>query len=408
MARGEQRIGVGSVVSLTALLASLLTLALLSAALAGAAETAATGNTTLVVSAGKAKKLDKRGISFGGIQGALSDGRETRLQIVGGTVGATAAQLLHSGGLRLIAGEGRERRVVRLTGLQTVLGAESTLRGKLKGKERVLFELAPKPGALALDGLRGTASLGGANLFWDKAVARAISRRLGVDLPKGRFGTVRSSAVARGVDTPVSGPISNEPPLLARPATAVNLTGATVTWWVRSSWINYVATGAGTSAIEGAVPGAAIAESGHPCLDDSGGETVPRVYDFSFPLVSGWYDPPTGIAAIYGSGGVHFSFPGHGIELTARNPEIELNGASSRAIFRLKGSGSTAYPDARAALLDLHPIGAPVEGPPGTFTYVASSLRGSLTPDGLKVFGGFYSPPTNHGFGCFAVSFSTG
>jgi hypothetical protein len=407
ISRGQRRIGVGSVVSLTALLASLLAL-VLGPATAAAAETAATGNTTLVVSPGKAKKLEKRGVSFSGIGGALSDGREIRLQIVGGTVGAGEARLVHSGGLRLLAGEGRERRVVRLTGLETVLGAESTLRGKLKGKERALFELKAKPGAPALDGLRGTASLGNTNLFWDRDAARAISKRLGVDLPKGRFGTVRSSAVARAADTPVSGPISNEPPLLARPATAVNISGATVTWWVRSSWINYVATGAGTSAIEGAVPGAAIAESGHPCLDDSGGETVPRVYDFTFPFVSGWYDPPTGTSAIYGSGGVHFSFPGHGIELTARNPEIELNGTASRAIFRLKGSGSTAYPDARAALLDLHPLGAPVESPPGTFTYAASSLRGSLTADGLKVFGGFYSPPSNHGFGCFAVSFSTG
>lgn len=392
----------------TALLAAFaLALVLLSAAPAGAAETTATGNTTLVVSPGKARKLDKRGISFGGIRGALGEGRETRLQIVAGTVAGTEAQLAHSGGLRLVAGMGRARRVVRLTGLKTTLGAESALRGKLKGKERVLFQLKAKPGALALDSLRGTASLGNADLFWDKDAAQAISRQLGVDLPKGRFGMVRSSAVVRAADTPVSGPISNEPPLLARPATAVNISGATVTWWVRSSWINYVATGAGTSAIEGAVPGTAIAESGHPCLDDSGGETVPRVYDFTFPFVSGWYDPPTGTTAIYGSGGVHFSFPGHGIELTARNPEIEFNGAASRAIFRLKGSGSTAYPDARAALLDLHPIGAPVESPPGTFTYTASSLRGSLTADGLKVFGGFYSPPSNHGFGCFAVSFST-
>jgi hypothetical protein len=376
------------------------------AAVPAAAGAAATGNTTLVVGAGKAKVLKQRGIAFSGIGGALTEGREVRLQISGGSIGTSGAELTNSGGLRLIAGEGRGRRVVRLTDLRTQLGAQSTLTGALGGKQRILFDLLPKPGTLALDGLRGTAALNGARLRWHKGVAGAISRRLGVELPKGALGSARVGA-ATGADTPVAGPVSsNEPPRLARPAGAVDVTGATVTWHVRSSWINYVASGNGTTAIDSAVPAAPSLEKDHPCLDDEGGDPQPRVYSYTFPFAEGWYDKPTGAGAIYTSGGTHFSYAGHGIDLITRNPEIELNGSASRAIFKLSGAGSTAYRDTRASILDLSLSEAPVEGPAGTFAF-AKPIKSHLTADGLSIFGGFYSPPTNHGFGCFSVSFAT-
>ncbi|HWM62541.1 MAG TPA: HtaA domain-containing protein [Solirubrobacterales bacterium] len=390
-----------------ALLSTLaLTATLAVPATAGAAET--TGNTTLVVSAGKAKALAKRGIVLRGIRGASTEGRETRLQVSGGAIGDGAAQLANDGALRLVAGEDRARRVVRLTGLQTQLGPSSYLSANLRGKRRALFDLEPrKGGTLSLDGLRGIASLHGARLVWRRATARTIGRRLGAAIPRGTLGTVRVSAVGTATDTPKSGPLgSSELALLARPASAVEVTGATVTWHVRSSWINYVDTGAGTSAIEGAVPGAATPEDDHPCLDDAGGDPEPRVYSYTFPFANGWYDRPSGIGAIYAGGGTHFSFPGHGIDLVTRHPEIEINGGASRAIFRLNGGGSTDYGDARAALLDLSLTEAPVEGPAGTFTF-ANEIKGHLTADGLSVFGGFYAPPNNHGFGCFSVSFST-
>lgn len=384
-----------------------LMLALAVPATAGAAET--TGNTTLVVSAGKAKALAKRGITLSGIRGASTEGRETRLQVSGGAIGDDGAHLSNDGALRLVAGEGRKRRVIRLTGLQTKLGPASFLSANLRGKRRVVFDLEPrKGGALSLDGLRGIASLHGARLVWRRATARAIGRRLGAAIPKGALGTVKVSAVGTATDTPKSGPLStggDELPLLARPSSAIDVTGATVTWHVRSSWINYVDTGAGTTAIEGAVSGAAVPEDDHPCLDDAGGNPEPRVYSYTFPFANGWYDRPSGTAALYTSGGTHFSFPGHGIDLVTRNPEIEINGGSSRAIFRLDGSGSTSYGNARAAILDLSLTEAPAESPPGTFTFV-NEIKGRLTADGLSVFGGFYAPPDNHGFGCFSVSFT--
>ena len=391
-----------------ALLSTLaLTAALAAPASAGAAE--ATGNTTLVVSAGKAKVLAKRGIELSGVRGAATEGRETRLQVADGAIGDGAAQLANDGALRLVAGKGRARRVVRLTGLQTQLGPSSYLSANLRGKRRVVFDLEPrKDGTLSLDGLRGIASLHGARLVWRRATAKAIGKRLGATIPKGALGTVKVSAVGTATDTPKSGPLSStELPLLARPASAIDVTAATVTWHVRSSWINYVATGAGTTAIEGAVPGPATPEDAHPCLDDAGGDPEPRVYGYTFPFANGWYDRSSGTAALYTGGGTHFSFPGHGIDLITRNPEIEINGGMSRAIFRLDGSGSTDYGNARAAIIDLSPTAAPVEGPPGTFTF-AKEIKSYLSADGLSVFGGFYAPPSNHGFGCFSVSFQAG
>ena len=39
-----------------------------------------------------------------------------------------------------------------------------------------------------------------------------------------------------------------------------------------------------------------------------------------------------------------------------------------------------------------------------TLTY--SLMRGTLTPDGVNVFAGFYPPPDNDEFGCVSVEFT--
>jgi Htaa len=373
---------------------------------AGAVE--ATGNTTLVVSAGKAKVLAKRGIRLAGIRGATTEGRETRLQVAGGTIGSDAASLNNEGALRFLAGNGRSRRVVKLTGLQTRLGPNPSLSGKLKGKgkPRVLFDLRAQPAALSLDGLRGTASLRNARLVWRRGGANVVGKRLGVRIPKGALGTLRASAVAAtGADTPVSGPIDTEPPLLARPASAVDVTGATVTWHVRDSWIAYANSEVLPAALDGVAPGAKKPEADHVCPDNPA-DRGEFVFDFTFPFANGWYDPPSGTTALYTGGAVQYRYPSRGINLTTRNPEIEINGAASRVIVRLQGSESTSYPDSRTAMLNLNLTGAPVESPPGTFTY-SNPIRSSLDPNGQSIFAGFYPPP-NNGFGCFSISFSTG
>jgi hypothetical protein len=398
-----------------------LTLVLGSATPAGAAEPV--GSATLTVSAGTMKTLEQRSIRLSGVGGASGEGRRTRLQVTGGTIGDGVAQLSASGSLKLTVlegekpgvvgserGSGRKRRAVKLTGLRIELGLRrSTLSAKLGKHRRVIFDLEAN-GPPSIDAAKGAAQLRGARLVWRRAAARALDNRLDAHVPRGALGsfevsvaTVLSGGPGGGI--PQSGPISNEPPLLARPAGAVDVTAATLAWHVRDSWIRYVNSQEAPQPLEGAVAEPAIAESSHPCPDRPSVTNPTLVYSYDFPFANGWYDAASGTAALYYGGGVRFSYPAHGIDVAARNPEIEINGGASRAIFRLRGQGETPYPDQRASLLSLVPS-TPIQGSPGSFGF-AAPIRGALTDDGQTVFAGFYPPPGN-GFGCFSISFSTG
>lgn len=207
--------------------------------------------------------------------------------------------------------------------------------------------------------------------------------------------------------TPSSGPLGNEPPVLARPATAVDVSGVQVSWFPRDSWIRYVSSGgaAGDGILfSGGALG--INSTASQCPDRPAESDAQLPYRVDFAPRSGWYDAASGSAGIYGAGGVTFRWQGHGIDLTAADPEVEINGAASRTIFRFQGSGNTPFPNQRAALVGLDLSGQPAVSNGGkTFTY--SLMRGRLTADGIKVFAGFYTPPDNDQFGCVSVSFTT-
>lgn len=209
-----------------------------------------------------------------------------------------------------------------------------------------------------------------------------------------------------GVDGPSSGPISAEPPLLARPASAVDVSGVKVSWAPRDSWVRYassgVAAGDGILLSNGAVGTNSTAS---PCPDRTSESDAQLPYSIEFAPQASWYDPASGVAGIYGQGSVTFRWAAHSIDLTASDPEIEINGASSRAIFRFSGSGGTAYPDQRASLVSLDLSGKPtVSGDGKTLAY--DLMRATLTPDGVNVFAGFYNPPDNDEFGCVSVEFT--
>ena len=52
---------------------------------------------------------------------------------------------------------------------------------------------------------------------------------------------------------------------------------------------------------------------------------------------------------------MNFRYCGHGIDFDVKDPEIEINGAASRAIFRLDGRRNTPYGNKRGVLVDLAP-----------------------------------------------------
>jgi Htaa len=224
---------------------------------------------------------------------------------------------------------------------------------------------------------------------------------------RGKRGRDGGGKAPAGVGDVKAGPISAEPPLLARPASAVDVSGVSIAWHPRDSWLRYVSSGVGSGdgilLSNGAVGTNATSS---PCPDRPSNSDAQLPYTVEFAPKASWYDPASGTAGIYGQGGVGFRWASHSIDLTASDPEIEINGSASRAIFRFSGSSGTAYPDQRAALVGLDLSGKPTVGADGrTFTY--DLMRGRLTADGVNVFAGFYTPPTNDEFGCVSVSFTT-
>jgi Htaa len=205
---------------------------------------------------------------------------------------------------------------------------------------------------------------------------------------------------------PTSAPIEGEPSVLARPASAVTVSGVQLSWMPRDSWVRYLSSG--TAAVDGVVPGGgatAVPSLTSPCPDRPAETGVALIYTINFPAKESWYDPLSGEAGIYGTGNVAFRYTAHAINLTAAEPEIEINGASSRAIFRFSGSGGTPYPNQRVALESLETAGRPTVSPDGkALTY--NLMRGRLTEDGEKVFAGFYTAPSDNEFGCLSTTFT--
>jgi hypothetical protein len=207
-----------------------------------------------------------------------------------------------------------------------------------------------------------------------------------------------------GGSAPHSEPVSGEAAVFARPVTARNVEDVTLTWYPRDSFVAYLATGTGAEDGVHAAEGATTVESvGSPCPVSPSASAPALPYTVNFAPRESWFDPASGLGAINGGGSVLFRYKAHTIDLVGAEPEIQLNGARSLAIFRFSGSEGTPYPDQRVALESLA-IGTPTVTNEGR-TYTYSLMRGTLTPDGEKVFAGFYPAP-NNGFGCLSASFT--
>jgi Htaa protein len=387
--------------------------ALAAASSPGAA--ASTGTTTIELKGKAAKSLRTQGVRIGTFGGAKRRRARLVLPVAGGLVSSTAL-LNQNGGVRLSRRADGRRRSVELRRLQVRLGRSSRIIGRIGDRRFTLFAVKAPAARLSLDSRTGAASLRGGTLSVTRRAAVAVKRRLRLRrLPRGAFGRLTVDALVGGSagggpgsgsggpggGPPASGPIGDEPPVLARPATAVNVTGAQITWHVKPSWIRYINTGEGTTPFGGASGDPADAT---PECGDGAEPPVPLVYAFHFPFANGWYDPPTKTAGVYFGGGVNFSYRMHGIDLDTKEPEVEINGASSRAIFRFDGRQSTRPGNKRAVLVDLDTAASPpVEGP-GTVSY--DRIPGTIPADGgsASVFAGFYAPGER--FGCVSISFT--
>jgi Htaa len=326
------------------------------------------------------------------------------------TLGKRAATVRLRGGIVLSAG----KRKAQLRQLRVrVRGKRTAVSGRIGGQKVALFSGQGTRRAALLPA-EHQVRLVGSQLRLTAAAARVLRERLRLEtIGAGEVGSLRldarrANAPSSTGQAPVAGPISSEPPLLARPATAVDVSGVEVTWFPRDSWIRYVSTGTGPA--DGIFTGngaSATTSTESPCPDRPASSSALLPYSINFTPAPSWYDPASGTAGIYGTGDVAFRWASHTIDLGASNPEIEITGASSRAIFRFSGSGGTPYPNQRADLLSLDMAAGPtaVSGDGKTFSY--EFVRGTLTANGVNVFAGFYTPPDNDEFGCVSVKFTT-
>lgn len=417
--------------------AALALTALAAAAAAAPAGAARTGATTIELGGAAAKALSAQSVRISAQRPARASAKRIVLPVARGTI-AAGATLRHGGSVTFRSRSNGRTRSARLTAWETKLGAAgSTVTAKL-GRSRVtLLTIAAPRRRVSIDKSAGTARLTGGTARLTPAGARALRRALGLRrLPAGPLGSAKVTASvgptaprppAPGTPNPGGGggttpddpnaprapPITNEPPLLARPAAAVPITGARLTWWARDSWIAYLSgdalapagtTGTSTSGGAAAAQGQPILAAQHICQDAPRPETGPLTYAFDFPFKDGWYDQASGVAGVYFSGTVRFVRADHGIDMTGGDPEIEINGAASRSIFRFGGRANTRLGDKRGVLTTLDVARAQRTVDPATRTIAYGPILGTLAGGSSDSFAGFYS--AGEGYGCVQLSFS--
>jgi hypothetical protein len=372
------------------------------AGLAPSARAQATGSLTVTVSARADRALDSRHVTLRATGTTSQRGRRVVLPLTAGD-----AKALRSAGTLLLR---RGKRSVTLGAPRLELGANPRVTALVAGRRSTLLTLAVAPNTTA-----SGVSLKATSASLTAAAAKAIEKRLRITkLPRTAFATVAATATFPATQQPsttpsgpcrttstsgaASAPGPGEPPVKARPAGARTITSATVTWRVRESFIQYIASGEGTATSRGA--------TGDP-PEVAGGSEAPLVYSFHFPFAEGWCDPVTGSARLSFTGTVAFAYADHEIDLRANDPEVELDGPASRVIFRMSGSGNTDGGNRRAVVETLD-----VSKAAGVFTgadaksFAYQRVPASVPPGAAdSVFAGYYLP--GDPFGSVSISFTT-
>ncbi|PTL58516.1 HtaA domain-containing protein [Paraconexibacter algicola] len=370
-------------------LALLAVLATAGAAHAGPGE----GSATLTLDGPAGTRLTDRDVRLAGSGGAEAFGTRVVLPVTGGRVGSSIFALGTRGAIRLVRGG----RSITLRDVELQLGSSVWITARLGGRRRpvLVSTTGVRP---VLDRRSGRARLRSGKLRLAVPAAGIVRRALGIrEIGLGSLGTLTLDAtVAPDLAGTAAGAGTSAP---ARPATAVDVTAATLDWHVRESFIRYVNTGEGTRVLGGAVaPGKTVRP----------GTSVPLDYDFRFPFASGWYDPASDLAVLTFRGGVGFSYRDHGIQFETSDPQLELRGAGSgsRATFSFTGRDGTPFDGRRATLLDLDPAAATRSGSADGATRTLTDVPGAVPAQTQgSVFNGFYAP--GDPFGAMTVTFTT-
>lgn len=313
---------------------------------------------------------------------------------------ATRAAVVLRGGLKLSAG----KKSVKLQGLLLkVSGRNVSITGKI-GKRRMKIVTA-RTSTNVVNAAAQSVIVPAVSMKLTSAAASSIAKQLKLKKrPSKSLGKFVSFTKTRVPAAPSTGGIVLQDlggPRLARPVSAVDVTGSSLKWWIRDSWIRYLPF---NLPVGGATADAPIAGTSHACIDNEA--SVSDSYAYNLPFQSGWWDAASSTGAMYYTGGVRWYFPEHGIDLTASAVEIEINGGASRVVLRIDdASEKTAKRGPFASLNTATPLsGSPVIGPGQAGSLIKSTI---LLDPATSPFGSFTTQyESRPGWGCFDLAFT--
>lgn len=318
--------------------------------------------------------------------------------------GSAAGSLVLRGGLILKRG----KKSVRLTGmLISIRSGRVNVTGRI-GRKRATIFTGPVSGSPTFDSGRIAVAVRSNKLSVTSSAARVIRKALRSRAPKSRFagqlvadasviappfagGETVTPEEAAKCKTP-GGPIEDP----SRPVTAVDLTCGFFTWHVRDSWIQYLPINA---PISPAVALSPIPGNQHVC--PTAGASVTDAYSFSLKFTGGWWDASSGNAALFSSGGIHFRYDDHGLNIQVLDAELRIDGGLSTLKLTIIDSANPG--GTRIDFANVN-TGAPLAGGPPAPGTAATRLRTNLTSTGANAIGnGIYG--AGDGFGCVEFGF---
>lgn len=388
---------------LSALLATLASVALLLGLGAPpAAATATTKDSVISISLGKkGAAFRAKGVRLRATSSARIVRGDLRLKATDITINSeTSAAVVLRGGLTLKRG----RRTLKIQGLMIrARGKTISITGKV-GKKR-LTVLSGRSGVSVVQGVTQQVVAPAVRAKLSTKVARLMRAKLKLRrTPSVKLGQL---VVIAKADLPKPGGKGDATlqdlagPPIARPAGAVDATASSLKWWMRDSWANYIEF---SIPQDGAVPDAAMPNSSHVCKDIPA-VSKSRQYAINFVFASGWWDAGTQTGYFRYSGALRWYGPEHGIDITASNPEIEINGAASRLIFTMYDAVENTLK--RGAFVGLN-TAAPLNSVALTPSGAASRLKSTIfTDSATSPFGNFVSIYSeNPGWGCVDFGFA--
>ena len=342
-------------------IASVAAVAILAAPAAHAADKDRT--TTFELSGAGAK-----GLKLAAIKPATKSGARVTLPWSSTSKGVRS----HKGAIRLTAGK-------RKVTISKIAYARGSVRATIAGKRVKLLSQSQYTGAL-VGTFQGSSSVSTLTKQGGAAIRKALKLKR---TPTGRFGVVRLITVASAPpappqpDNPVSG-CAGGPTPMRRPASAVDVTPGALQWHVRESFVRYINGGQGISVQGGATAGTpqVIAPS-----------TDPLIYDYYFKFKAGWQDPVSGQARLLFTGRVNFKWSAHMIDLAMTDPEIEINGNASRAIYCSANMANAGETFKRSVLVNLDS------------SQGLARMKGTVPKDAAEdTFNGYYFPGDEFGW----------